>query len=372
MSTEWSGVTKVTLTKYTKGAEDHTLKNYKWLALLKQKGRITFNHAGKDLQWQVEMKQHTVQDYGDDGVINFARMDPYELMSVDWRGYVAADRMTKKEKLMNRGPQALIERYSTIGKRLIKSIRDKFSAELYVDGHATGFENRLCGIESFMGSGTTVAADLIAQPSDTYGSSLAAKSTALANKGGSWTADRATPPNAAVATDWPYGTGDDQYHYISPKLVNYKSTSWGTGSTTWEDNGERAMREMIMWCVLNSGKEGMLDLINLEPSLYTTYSNSIAPKQRINVDQNTPLRALGFKDTHVLDGVEITSEYGIGATKGYGLNFDEMELCSLNDELFFSDGPNYDPATLSWLYAVGFFGNLKFNPKAFGKLDDYA
>lgn len=369
MATEWSGIAKNTLTKYTKGAEDHTLRNYKWLAMLRQKGNITYNHSGKDLQWQVEMKEHEVQSYGDDGVINFSRLDPLETLTVDWRGYVAADRMTKKERLMNRGAQALVDRYATIGKKLIKSIQNHFSLELYVDGYAAGNSDRLCGIESFMGTGSVADGDIIAQPSDTYGG----KSTALGNKGGSWSTEKTTKPNSTVATDWPYGTGDAQYDYLSPKLINYTaSTAWGTGAGTWAANAERAMREGAMWSVLTAGKAGMLDLWLLDPALYTAFVSAQSTNQRLIVEQSTPMRALGFKDTIMLDGVEITSEYGVPGDTGYGLNFDEMELCSLHSELFFSDGPNYDPETMSHLYAVGFFGNLKFNPKAFAKLSDYA
>jgi hypothetical protein len=48
---------------------------------------------------------------------------------------------------------------------------------------------------------------------------------------------------------------------------------------------------------------------------------------------------------------------------GYGLNVDQMELMSLQGQLFVVEGPDYDLQTKSWKTSVDFFGNLVCNPR---------
>ena len=72
------------------------------------------------------------------------------------------------------------------------------------------------------------------------------------------------------------------------------------------------------------------------------------------------------------EGAEVTWEFNVpvdatGNAQGYGFNMDEMELCSLQDKLFVSEGPYYDEATLSDRFAIHMFGNMKYNPRYFVK-----
>ena len=178
-----------TAKKYLKGAADQTIRNRLWLSYLREQGRIKLGANGHDLNWNVKARQTTVRADGEH--------DAFEQLTIDVRGYFAGDRLTDKKKVMNRGDLAIVDLYGTKMDDLMKSLRDKFHAELYIDGNATGNEDRLLGIESFCGDdGATVAADIIANPSDTY----AGKSTALANLGGNWSTGIGTSPNATAAT----------------------------------------------------------------------------------------------------------------------------------------------------------------------------
>ncbi len=64
----------------------------------------------------------------------------------------------------------------------------------------------------------------------------------------------------------------------------------------------------------------------------------------------------------------IDTDFDVPSGVGYGLNVDQMELGSLDSVLFSSRGPEYDIKTDSWLFLVGFFGNVRYNPKHFAKL----
>jgi hypothetical protein len=81
---------------------------------------------------------------------------------------------------------------------------------------------------------------------------------------------------------------------------------------------------------------------------------------------------MGFQQTAHQDGALITYEYGVPADTGYGLNFDEMEFRTLQGQLFEPEPVRVDPQTLADLYAICWFGNMTFNPKAFFKLKNYA
>lgn len=365
---EWAGVVNTTTAKFLKGFQDNTLRTRKVVAMLQKKGRLNFNAGGTECQFQVKFKRPPVESYGDAGQLTFNRIDKFRKLVLDWRGYVATDMMTNKEKLMNKGPQALIDRYATITPDLVTSMEEEFSNEFYVDGNAAGNANRMHGFESFCGAGTTTAADKVAQPSDVYGG----KATTLQNQGGSWSALLATKPNAAVATDWPDGQGTADYDYLAPKLVNWSSTAWGTGSTAWIDNSERAIRQAIIWTTLTNGPDGMIDVFLLSSGLYNDYLNRVSSMQRIQVDTNSTLRQLGFRDTINQDGVDLTPDFGVAPNTGYGWNFDKVDLDCLDSQLFVPQGPEYSIRDQAWLFAVGFFGNLRFNPKFFSKLFNYA
>ena len=56
---------------------------------------------------------------------------------------------------------------------------------------------------------------------------------------------------------------------------------------------------------------------------------------------------------------------------GYGFNTNNMELKSMQSELFSSDGPYWEQKTQSWDWAVRFIGNMCCNPRGFGKLKNY-
>lgn len=373
MANEWIGVIHTTAPKYLSGAADNTIRKRLILSLLKNKGRIRFGENSYECNWDVEFKEQPVEAYGDGGTLNFSRHDLYRQMNVDWRGYKATDLMTEKERLMNDGALAIVRRYDKIMPKLMRSLNNKFCAELFIDGYGAGNENRLHGLESFMGHSAVAAGDRVAEPSDTY----AGLSTAVGNQGGTWSTGLAAAvrPNATVATDWPDGNGDPEYDFLSPKLINYSANDgddpWGGNSTKWEDNCERVLRQTTIWLSHGAGEEGRPDLYLLAGDLFYGYANKQSSKQRI-VIPHKGAQDLGFQDVLNQEGVMIQSDFDVPAGTGYGLNVDQMELASLDSVLFASRGPEYDIKTDSWLFMVGFFGNARYNPKYFAKLNAYA
>lgn len=370
---EWVGIAHTTKPKYMKGVSDLTIRKRLILSLMKQKGRIEYNQVGEYCQWILEFSQPPVESYNGSGVIDFANHDAFRTLAVDWRGYIATDTLSKKHQLMNKGEAAMVNLFQTKANRLNKSLTNKFSGELFKSGSTSGRENNVHGLETFLDvAATPNATDRIARPSSSYG--LTALSTALGTYGGSWSTGLASGfPNAALANDWPDGQGDVEYDFLSPKLINWSSTAWGTSSNQWEDNAWRVISQAITWLTTTSGNYGKPDLFLLASNLWQGYKNAQEVKTRISIPHKAA-NDLGF-DSDVLneDGCAIQMDYDVPINTGYGLVLDTVTLSCLTPELFWMEGPDKDPRTAwSYLWGQGFYGNAKYSPKHVAKLFNYA
>ncbi len=366
MADEWIGVVNTNTLKYLKGAQDNTVRGRLLLAMLQKRKRISFGESGYGLQFGIKYTHPEVRAYGDGGLVDFERSDLFRQLNIDWRGYITADMMTSKEYHMNKGNEALIKRYSRIIPDLTTAMKEKFGTEFYIDGYASGNETRLHGAGSWAGVGTTGAADLVAQPDDSYGGF----DTDLGSEGGTWSTDLSTSPNSTIATDWPEGYGDPEYDWLTPLLLNWSGTGW-TGTATWVSTGERVIRRGALWQGQRSGEGGMPTLALLAGNLYYDLLNLYSTRSNIFVPYKEA-QDLGFEGVINLDGVGIYHEFGIPANEGYLFNLEKMKLRCLGSQLFMPDGPHWDPRTQSYLFSVGFFGNIEWNPKYQAKLKDYA
>ncbi len=369
-SNEWIGVVNTTAPKFLKGAADQTIRKRLLLAMLERRGRLTFNNNSISLTWDVQIAEPPVEAYGDGGVVNYARRDLYRQLTIDSRGYVGTDAMTEKEKLMNDGDVAIVRRYDRIIPTLTMGIRNKFGGELYVDGNASGNENRLCGAETFLAETTPDADDIIAAPNDVYGGS----NTDIQDNGGTWSQvlGAGNYPNDGIGYDWPEGSGDSEFDALSPKLANWSSTGWGTASTGWADNCERVIRRTVQWLALTAGAYGAPNCGLMAGDMMTGFKNKMAADRIITIP-HPEASDLGFPETLLFEGLALKSEFGIAVNTAYIFNTDEMELMSLDKDLFSSRGPAWDPKTYSYLFSVGFFGNMKYrSPRYFAKLKNYA
>lgn len=358
MGVPWSRVVNSTIKKYIREREINILRNRKLTALLKKKGRISFNWSGTAMDWKIKYKRVRLTPFADGDTLEFSRKDRNKTATLDWRGYSATDSMTKGEFLQNRNTEAIVKLYSEISSDLIEDMEDAFGEEAYVNGYAAGNSKRVHGIESFFAANQNVG-NGAATPTATY----AGLSCVPGNYGGVW------QPGAQPA--WPNGRGDAHYDFWSPLVVDYGDTLFDLSTHTWDNNCIEAISFGIIKTKKSKSIKGQLDLIMVDDEMYRLYVKNMRTKERILVERSaekSPLIALGFQDVINQDGTDVTWEYGMPGGTGYGFNCDMMELRSQQAQVFVPEGPDQDIATKSWRFSVDFFGNFVFNPKFFLKL----
>lgn len=345
---------------YFKGENDNTIRRYKILALLQQKGMIEYNCDGTGFTWAVKFKQKPMEQYAAGSQLSFTDQDNHQNPLLDWRHYKLTKSIDSISALMNRGDAALVNRLATMASDLMMDMEQQFHSQFFVDGFAAGFENAVCGLESFFSISGAATAGYVGTNNDTY----AGLSTALGAISGNWSNDSVT-----ATTNWPRGYGDPDYDYYTPQVVLYDNVA-GFGAGGWPTNCEKAMRFATAHAMRNAGNAGTTDVIMLEPELWRQYADFNSSRQRINVTPggSTGLVSLGFKDVINLDGVEVTSEFGVPTGVGYGLNMSEMQLRSMRPQLFEPTGPEYVLQFDANLFFLAFSGNFRFNPRSFFKL----
>ena len=377
MSDEWIGLVHQASPIWSKKIVDLTVRKQITLALMTKAGNIKLGvDTSYEENYPIDWKDAPVSTLGFGGGATYEPRDYTKTATIEWRGYIATDMMHIKEQSLLGGSTArFVDRYARIVPKKLKGMRKKFGQEFYIDGNASGNQDRFCGIESFCGADVTATTgtdvdDLMALPSDTYNGI----STEL-GANGDWSDDLGAGnfPNDAVAKDWPEGSGDTEYDYWSPKLVNWSSNAWPSGSSnTWSDTGAFALRRTAQWLRQTAGVESDTLLAMMNGALMTQFKDAQEAKLR-TLAQHPQGRDLGFPgEVLEYDGMMLKSEYGVPVNTCYVLNMDEVELDILDKEFVTNRGPLLDPHSLAYLWFGFTFGNFKFIPKFCAKLYNYA
>lgn len=344
---------------------DNTIRKSLWLTKLRKMGRIKTGMSGEYLVQTLQFADGTATTRADGSPIVYAPVDRWRKLEIPWRTALVPDSITEGEKLKNTGVQAIVKILEGMTDRCKNDLDVLLRTQLYTDGNANSTDFH--GFDSFTGTGTTAAGDLIAEPSDTY----MGKSTLPGAEAGTWTTAMTTKPNAHLATDWPSGSGSASYDWLSPKLPNWSSSAWGTALTTWIGNCERSLRYGKTACDITAAGKGKLDFVTMDMNLLNDFKNKESTKQQIWQPYKEG-EDLGFTDSVLFDGMVLSAEFGCPANAAYGHNLENEFFGILGPDFYRAKGPTPDPGTLSDLFSVSIWGNLLFNPKYCFKASNYA
>lgn len=370
-NTDWARTIGTTLVNHLKEEELTTFRKFKVFAALEANGKVAMNQGGRGFDWQVRFKNQPVTSNNGESPRIFARHNLWQRANLPYRGYSVTDQVTKREMLENRGAQALIDVAGKMASRLQESMEQHLASEVYVDGNATGNENRFHGLESIFGYNGTInvstgaqraanAADPFASPSDVY----AGLNTDLGYLAGSLKPISPTPSK----NSWPLVPADPEYDYYSPIICNYTSTYFGGQNATWKDQCIEAMREAVNHAKRNDTRENQIDMILLDRALYIQFLNRLDARERAIVSKSNGLRSYGFGDVVELDGIEVSTEYAVPPGVGYGLSIGNLELKCMEGQMMTAEGPFYNEELQSHRYAVSVLANIKMkSPRNFVK-----
>lgn len=362
---EWQGVINTTIKNYLREVEEDVFRDFKLVAMLMQKGNIAYNMSGDKLNWRIRYRQAPLIGVADSDTLTFSRQDRHKIAELEWRGYAATDAVTFKEKEMNKGKEAIVNRFEQVSTLLMEDVQEKFGYEPYINGYATGNTKRFHGMESFLGvNGTSAVSGSVAmQPSATY----AGLATNLGNYGGSWTGA------------WPRGFGSAEYDFFSPLILDYTSTlatasgGWANATATWAARCLEVLRFGITFSQKNKSRKGMLDYINIDREMYRLALQALQTEERLLVERNedTGLVKAGFKNVFNFDGVDISTEYGMPQNVGYGFNCNHVDLNFLMSQAWSPVGPDEDIASMAYRFAIFCWGNFRWRPRYFLKMAAY-
>lgn len=334
---EWTRVLKSTHEQFVKGVANETTEERVLLSMLKKRGRMKFNQFGNVLDWRVKYKKRSLDAYSDMSPVVFKRQNLYQKAVLDWRGYMMQDAISKKERLMNRGNAAIFQLYSGMVEDMKEDFMELFSAELYVDGNATGYTDRFHGLESIFGY------------------------TACGSSGVQYVTSNET--YAGLTAAGVYGTASD-YSYWSPVLINENYTGYGS----WATGAIKICRALLTACSKGNTKKARPDVVLTTEARYHQFLALLQAEERI-IASNKELTEAGFEAVE-LDGRPITYDGDCPAGVTYCLNLDQIELRFLGADIV--DGETgYDVTRKAFLFSLDSFGNMRINPRYQGKAKNF-
>lgn len=369
---EWQRIVNTTIQKHLRGFEQCVMRDRILLSRLQERGAVEYNYSGDGLTWRVKKDQRDLVTNNGAQSTAFTPKNLYQTCTLDYEGYIITDKVTKRERLKNRNQEAIINFFGDLVQDMFDDLEDRFATELYIDSSASGNSGRLSGIETMMAATQTInstvtgsttprtanAADIVGYPNDTY----AGVSTVLGADGGTWNAN------------WPLGTGDPNFDFFSPLIVNYTSSGFDGQSTSWTTNCSAAVSYMLIHGNTRKASQGMIDLVLLDAELYRQLAEKQKTNERVLINDGDSSRKYGQpRKGFFMDNAEVTWEYGVPREVGYGFNLKQLKLISMQNKLFVADPMEWDPESRSYRIAVDFLGQLRFkSPRYFAKLVELA
>lgn len=323
-----------------------------FMAMLKSKGRMSFNIHRDRTKWRVQFRQmDLVAGDGNPVNISFPQPNYWKEAELPMRNYNMGTSWNKFEELatMDRA-NSLFRIADEVTKLMSQDFNQGFRLKLYGDGNSASTPRDLHGLESMFSTSGLIPGGVCGAPNDLY----AGLYTTLGQYGGTWN------------STYPTGTGKLEYRFWSPLVCYYDATGLSSESThSWATQWQQAINYVLTYGqILQKGK---FDILLLDPQLKMEAENTLIGKQQLMVTQKSSLVDAGIQTTQ-FNGVEIATEYGVPSGVGYFIPFERVELMSMQGQLLGAMSDR-DIHSAQELRAVDYYGNLKFEaPSYFGKI----
>ena len=335
-----------TLSKHLRTLVEPIYREDSFMAGLKSHGRITYNNGGDMVKWYPRFRRRTIN--AGDGLpasTSFPVTNTKKIATLPWRKYDLGESLMKMERLMNQGDSRLFNLAETVINEVAGDFIEDLRLKLYSNGYATN-SKEIMGLESmFRNSESLISGSFCAAPNNTY----AELNSTLANYGGDWTGN------------WPVGTGDAEYCFWTPMIIDTKYASFGT-TNTWAGQWQYVLNAMMTYQQIL--QRSTIDFLLLNSELLRQAKDSLQSGQRFEITQNSKITTETGVKTLSFEGLELSTEYGVPSNVGYGLRWKQMELMSMQKQLI-DTSRDEDITTSTDLIALDSYLQLKCTSPAF-------
>jgi hypothetical protein len=389
-----------TAPQYLEGATKVFLRHRVLPGFLDEEGRIKRGAEGKDLNWLIDYKLPTAQDYTPGQPLSFANDNYHIPATVTPQWFYATSGMNLTEVVMNTGP-VIVNNLFARGEKLTQSMQVKFADALYSDAAVT--PNQFIGMNTFARRNVTdkvcTNADRIAVPLGGTGT-YAGLNLAPGAYGGGWSTDT---PNAqrmstVLGSDWPdgHGTPDQMYDATVPKLYNERTNQWQTpgaspADSTWYNNCLAIISQANTDLTMNSVKT-MMPSIFLQGSVRMgAVKNQMRVSFRDTMQSSKAAEMLGYYEAYNYEGAVIDVDHSCPSDRTFGVCAASMEVyfygtaagsdgkvapgatgdSAVTGGVFTFWGPTMIPGTLDYAWMMLAGGNIRYNPKWITIIKDF-
>lgn len=307
---------------------------------LRKAGNIITGQTGTEISWLVDFKDHETQALDDLTYIQAPRFNTLKKATLEWVARASGSSISEMEKRMNASTSGsdLDTQWAQIlglrTQKAVEALANWMSDSFWVNASATGNSEYMSGLPTVIGAKTTNyahtnAAQPVALPGTAGGVTnftYAGLITTPGYYGGSWS-------TTSAEYDWPIGTGDKEWHFWTPLIVDYGNADFSGSSNDWANQGREAIRYANIAHMILHKKP--MDEVMMSPAMYNQYWLSIDSKEQIMIPRGSGGGALkeGYVESldtpHTFDGTALSTEYGIPAGYAYGVDWSQIEFRSL-------------------------------------------
>jgi len=319
----WARTATGVITDHIREISEAGERNFVLVAMCRKKGRMRFNASATDFDWLATSRRDPPSRSDDLDPVSFRRVARERKATLNYKVLQKGELISKGEKLAFQSDKtARYKIAARVAEKLTENCMEYFSrVEMYNNAQAAANADGFDGLETiFQTQSGSISNSWHSGITGTY----AGLTLNLGTYGGS--------ANAASGKGYPMGTPDLAYHFWHPMAVSYKNTNLLATTKTWINTWRESMRKARTYMEALNGVTP--DLWLADPISYEESLSSLEEKERFIIgDQDQDLVNLGFRHIRV-DGIPYMSEFGCTAQSCYGISFKNMEIISMQRQLW--------------------------------------
>lgn len=297
-SVETARIRTSTINLYLSKRIEYLYPEQPLFATIRTMGSNRFNVSGKEITWFPRIRRRRIQAVTAEQLYSeFPAFASRIVCSLPWRHYELGERISEFEKLVARGPQAIFKIVETVIDELTKDFIFDLASKIVADASAVGSAD-IAGFHTFLKPGSLFTGSPVRQISS--GTTYAGVSCEYGALGGGWTGN------------FPFGSGDSEYHAFAPLIVDASASYWGT-SQNWSTTWESCLRFASTYLRILKGVTPKVVVLHPEllrqakDTLKQTYRLVLTPKSQL---VNVGVRTLAFEELEMFDDPVVPTGWG--------------------------------------------------------------